>query len=161
MTVDDLYQEYKQDVYHYLLGQTHDPSLAEDLLSETFLRALEGIGSFRGDSSIKTWLIGISRHVWLQHLRKSKHQVEQEDLLEVYLTESLEDRCITRHTAGRIKELLDTKDERTRSIVWMRVEGWPFSEIAEKWGIQPNSARVIDFRTRKWIRQTLEKEELL
>lgn len=162
-SIEELYQNYKTDVYYYLLSLTRDHPLAEDLLSETFMKAFLALPSFRGDSSIKTWLIGIARNVWLQHLRKAKHWVEYDDLLCVYLaeSESIEEHFLTKEKLERIRTLLATKDERTRSIVNMRVEGWSYPEIAQRWDITENSARVIDFRTRKWIKETLKKEDYL
>ena len=74
--IEKLYLEYKQDVYNYLLSITHDPTLSEDLLSETFLKAIYSIGNFKGISSVKTWLFSIARHLWLQSLRRNKHMVE-------------------------------------------------------------------------------------
>ncbi len=162
-SIEELYQNYKTDVYYYLLSLTRDHTLAEDLLSETFMKAFLALPSFRGDSSIKTWLIGIARNVWLQHLRKAKHWVEYDDLLCVYLaeSESIEEHFLTKEKLERIRTLLATKDERTRTIVNMRVEGWFYPEIAQRWDITENSARVIDFRTRKWIKETLKKEDYL
>jgi len=68
--IEKLYLEHKQNVYNYLLGLTHNPILSEDLLSETFVKAIYSIGNFKGNSSIKTWLFSIARHLWLQNLRK-------------------------------------------------------------------------------------------
>lgn len=81
--IETLYFEYKQDIYSYLLSLTHDPTLSEDLLSETFVKAIFSIGNFKGNSSIKTWLFGIARHLWLKNLRKDRPAVEYSDLLDV------------------------------------------------------------------------------
>lgn len=51
--IEDLYLLYKDDIYRYLLSLTHNPSLSEDLLSETFVNAISSISSFKGKSSIK------------------------------------------------------------------------------------------------------------
>ena len=68
--IEELYRRYRDDVYRYLVALTHDPTLAEDLLSETFLCAVQKAGTFRGQSSEKIWLFGIARNLWLQSLRK-------------------------------------------------------------------------------------------
>ena len=62
---------------------------------------------------------------------------------------------------ARVGELLREKEERARRVVALRVDGTPYQEIARELGITENSARVIDFRTKKWLKQTLEKEGLL
>ena len=88
-SIENLYLEYKKDVFNYLLSLTHDPALSEDLLSETFVKAIYSIGGFKGNSSIKTWLFGIARNLWLQNLRKYRVTVEYSDLLEVYVTDNI------------------------------------------------------------------------
>ena len=160
LKIENLYRQYKQDVFYYLMSLTHNPTLSEDLLSETFLKAIHALPRFKENSSIKTWLFGIARNLWLQHLRGFKAQVEYDDLLEIYITESMEDRLIAKETIFRIHELLSTKDERTRNIVNMRIDGFSYSEISEKIGVSESSARVIDFRVKKWIKSKLEMEGL-
>ncbi|MBD8068770.1 RNA polymerase sigma factor [Bacillus sp. PS06] len=158
--IENLYKLYKQDVYVYLLSLTHNPTLAEDLLSETFVKAISSIGNFKGQSSVKTWLFAIARNSWLERLRKEKPVVEYNDLLELYVSDNHADRLVTNETIERIEKLLLEKDERTRTIVNMRVEGYSFIEIAQAVNISESSARVIDFRTKKWIKAILEKEGL-
>lgn len=159
--IEKLYFEYKQDIYNYLLSLTHNPTLSEDLLSETFVKAILSVGNFKGNSSIKTWLFGIARHLWLQNLRKDRPTVEYSDLIDVYVTDRTTDSVITKQIADRVYELLKTKEERTQEIISMRINGFSYYEISEKIGISENSARVIDFRTKKWLKSVLEREELI
>jgi RNA polymerase sigma-70 factor (ECF subfamily) len=159
--IEKLYLEHKHDIYNYLLSITHNPALSEDLLSETFVKAIYSIRNFKGNSSIKTWLFSIARHLWLQNLRKDKPTVEYSDLLELYVTDSISDSLITKELAYRVQELLKKKDEKTQKIITMRVDGISYFEISEKIGISENSARVLDFRTKKWLKDILKKEELI
>jgi RNA polymerase sigma-70 factor (ECF subfamily) len=48
-----------------------DPSNADDLAQETFLRAVRSLPGFRGESAARTWLLGIARHVCLDHHRST------------------------------------------------------------------------------------------
>lgn len=159
-SIEILYLEYKKDVFNYLLSLTHDPTLSEDLLSETFIKAIYSIGGFKGDSSIKTWLFGIARNLWLQNLRKYRVTVEYSDLLEVYVTDNIFENFYTKQIYERVDELLKAKDIQVQKIVKMRVEGISYSEISDILGISENSARVIDFRTKKWLKYMLKKEGL-
>lgn len=156
--IENLYVLYKQDVYTYVLSLTHNPTLSEDIMSETFVRAISAIGNFKGKSSVKTWLFAIARNLWLENLRKEKQAIEFTDLLGLYVADRLDEQLITKEIATRIHNLLLEKDERTQKVVYMRIEGYSFVEIAEAVNISENSARVIDFRTKKWLRQILEKE---
>ena len=59
--LEELYTLYRTDLYRYLCHLTHDPTEAEDILSETFLRAMRRLPTYRGDCAVKTWLFGIAR----------------------------------------------------------------------------------------------------
>jgi len=159
--IERLYREYKQDVYLYLLSLTNNPSLSDDLLSETFISAIRSIRDFKGQSSLKTWLCSIARYKWLDHLKGQKASIEYNDLLELYVATSVEGQCMTTGLSDRVLALLQEKDERTREIIGMRIEGYSYAEIADRTGISESSARVIDFRTKKWLKDRLTKEEWL
>jgi RNA polymerase sigma-70 factor (ECF subfamily) len=53
---EDIYRENREPIRRYLLGMTRDEHLAEDLTQETFAKACASLASFRGDSSVVTWL---------------------------------------------------------------------------------------------------------
>lgn len=159
--IENLYILYKEDVYKYLISLTHNSTLSEDLLSETFINAIKSIHNFKGNSSVKTWLFSIARHVWLQNLRRDRPTVEYNDLLELYVRDSIEEKIITTQAIDRILKLLSEKEERVQKVVNMRIEGFSYLEISKEVGISESSARVIDFRTKKWIKSILEKEGLI
>ena len=159
--VEELYATYRDDLFRYLCSLTHDPAQAEDLLSETFLQALQSAGSFRGQSSEKTWLFGIARNLWLRALRRRRPTVPLEDLAGLAAGEEPADAAAARMLRDRIRTLLAQQDERTRAIVLQRMQGVPFETIARALGISAGSARVMDYRTRQWLKETLRKEGLL
>ncbi len=57
-----LYRSYLTRVYAYALSRVGNEQDANDITSQTFLAALEGIGSYRGQSKFSTWLFGIARN---------------------------------------------------------------------------------------------------
>lgn len=158
LEIEQLYQMYKEDVFRYLVSLTHNPALSEDLLSEIFVIAIRRIGTYRGDASIKTWLFGIARNVWLQQLRRQNKDIDSSALFEIYVTDGIEQAFIDKEIIKRINELLGEKDERTKQIIYMRSEGYAFTEIGKKLGISENSARVIEFRTKRWLKEKLLEE---
>jgi RNA polymerase sigma-70 factor (ECF subfamily) len=62
----DLHGDY---LFNFAIGQVRDQPVAEDLVQETFLAAFKARGRFGGQSSERTWLIGILRHKICDHLR--------------------------------------------------------------------------------------------
>lgn len=159
--IKKLYEEYKSDVFYYLVSITHDSNLSEDLTSETFLAAIKSISRYKGDSDIKTWLFSIARHKWYEYLRKRKKELSFDDLAGIYVDQNIdiENQFVQNEIAKMCLQVLDNEPELGRNIVKMRIEGFSYYEIAQKYNINENSARVINFRTKKKIREILEKEE--
>lgn len=163
MLLKKIYEEYKQDVFKYLVSLTHDTSLSEDLVSETFLGALKSLHKFKGESSIKTWLFSIARNKWYEYLRKEKSNISIDDLAYNYiLSESdLDDVLIKKELYNKIINLLKSEPPRTEDIILMRIKGYSYFEIGKKHNISESSARVIDYRAKKKIKEILIKEEIV
>lgn len=158
--LERLFQTHYQDVYRYLYSLTRDAALAEDLASETFLEALTALTGFRGRSDVRTWLFTIARRRWAAHLKKQKRSPDVETL-SLLLESPLpgpEERALAAELAGRVTALLDDAPPRTRRVVELRLAGLSFYEIGRKTGLSENSARVIFFRARQRLKDTLEKE---
>ena len=158
--LEELFRTYHNDVYRYLYSLSHDASLSEDLASEVFLKVVRSIGTFRGEADIKTWLFSIARHEWYDYLRKKNRQIRTEAMTEFFESMDLgpEARYHTQEIIRRIYRLLEQEPERNRNIVLMRLDGYSFYEISQKYGISESSARVIDFRTKDKLRKILKKE---
>lgn len=166
--LEKLFHTYYKEIYRYLYSLTHDTSLSEDLASEVFLEVVKSIAAFRGESDIKTWMFSIARHKWCDYLRKKNRRIETEVLSE-FVGElqgacggekGTEEAYLEKELSERIYALLEAEPERTRNIVQLRLAGYSFHEIGKSQGISESSARVIYFRTKEKIKQTLEKEGL-
>lgn len=156
--MDELYRKYSPELYRYLYSLTHNEADSEDLLSETFIRALIRLHTFRGDSNVRTWLYSIARNVWLEHLRKNKQHLNLDDLLELYLDDYVASDISAKMLLDCVKEYLSKLNEQTRSVVYHRIEGYSYEEIASKLQISSNSARVIEHRTKRNLKEFLLKE---
>ncbi len=169
--LEKLFRTYYKEIYRYLYSLTHDTSLSEDLASEVFLEVVKSIASFRGEADVKTWLFSIARHKWIDYLRKRNRRVETEVLSELVGEQLIlgsndanvkgpEEQYIDKELWERITTLLKEEPERTRNIVKLRLEGYSFYEIAKSQNISESSARVIYFRVKEKIKESLEKEGL-
>ncbi len=156
--IEQLYRKYHKDIFNHLFWLTHDPHLSEDLLQETFLQAIRSIQGYRGGSTVKTWLFSIARHLWIGHLRRKKIITAGTDISSIIIAVDYEKELQNKEIIERIFTLIKSRDERARNIFLMRAEGYSYHEISERLYVNENSARVIDFRTRKWIKGILEEE---
>jgi RNA polymerase sigma-70 factor (ECF subfamily) len=65
--------EFLDGLYSYALVLTRNEAEAEDLVQETYVRAMLAMGRLRADSNIKGWLFTILRNIWFNHLRKRRN----------------------------------------------------------------------------------------
>ena len=83
--MDSVYREYEKLVYRFLYSHTHDAEWSQELMQETFLRAVNSISRYDGTCKLSVWLCQIAKHILYQELRKKK-QIETVELVD-YLTD--------------------------------------------------------------------------
>lgn len=64
--------EHIDNLYRYARGFTRKRSEAEDLVQETYVRALGAMGRLRPDSNLKGWLFTIMRNIWFNQIRQQR-----------------------------------------------------------------------------------------
>jgi RNA polymerase sigma-70 factor (ECF subfamily) len=72
--------QYGDSLYRFALARIKDPSIAEDLVQETFLAALGARKNFKGRSTARTWLIAILKHKIVDHIRKKTREQDTDKL---------------------------------------------------------------------------------
>ncbi|MCI0606072.1 sigma-70 family RNA polymerase sigma factor [bacterium] len=70
--------QHGETMFRYALFRLRDRALAEEVVQETFLAALQSKARFEGQSSERTWLIGILKHKIMDHFRKQRREVPLE-----------------------------------------------------------------------------------
>jgi len=71
---------YGDTLFRFALARVNNREVAEDLVQETFLAAVKSQENFKGQSSEKTWLFGILKHKVIDHYRKHKNIIYEQDL---------------------------------------------------------------------------------
>jgi RNA polymerase sigma-70 factor (ECF subfamily) len=67
----ELYRRHFQRVYRYHMARTGDQADAQDLTTQTFMAALEGIHGYQGKGNFVAWLLGIARRKLALHYRRA------------------------------------------------------------------------------------------
>ena len=148
-----IYRQHAQTVYKFLLSQTRDPGLAEELTQETFNQAVRSIDRFDGKCKVSVWLCQIAKHLWYQQLRKQKREVPlSEEGVDVPLPSAEEE---TLDRAGRLELLrqVHSLPEPYREVVYLRAFGdLSFREIGDVLGKTETWARVTFYRGKEKLR---------
>ena len=160
--------------------QLRDRDLAEDVVQETLLAALEGEAKFAGKSSVKTWLTGILKHKIIDVIRKRQRepsvstlvQEAEIDDLDVFFNDNDKDHWETKPAEWRnperdleqrqFLEMMDFCLEKlppntARVFLFREVMELESDEICQELKITPTNLWVILYRARMLLRQCLEQ----
>ena len=156
-----IYQLYFKDVYYYILSLSRNKYIAEDITSETFLKAMKAIDNFRGDTKLSVWLCQIAKNQYFSYLRKNKKIEFRKDLDNLMEKEDInifERDIISKDEFIRINSIIDSSlQEPYDEIFRLRFYGeLSFKEIGKLFGKTDNWACVIYHRARKKIQKELE-----
>jgi RNA polymerase sigma factor (sigma-70 family) len=77
--VAELYSLYHQNITSLIIGMGATPDDADDVFQDTILSFINTVrsGRFRGESSIKTFMVSIARHLWMNEMRSRKRRNER------------------------------------------------------------------------------------
>lgn len=158
-TIEDIYKNYANLIKNYVFVITGDMELAEEIMQETFVIAIDQINKFRGDCEISVWLRSIAKKVLY---KKTKRNISAEtvhfDDLNIADSKNIEEECISNNDKLKLYEALQKVDADTREVMYLRLTGeLTFKEIGKILHKNENWARVTFFRGKK----KLSKEELL
>ena len=150
MDFQEMYDSYAADVYRFafwLAGSRHE---AEDITSETMVRAWTRRDPARTET-LKAWLFTIARNIFLESLRKAGRVAELEDI-HPDPSPGPDRLAESRQELGMIESILRGLAECDRTAFVLRTgHGMPYAEIARVLGISLASAKVKVHRTRKKV----------
>ena len=158
MNLEQFYRDNYRIVYGYLLSLCGNPGLAEDMTSETFLKAIAKIGSYDGSVKPSTWLCAIGKNLYLNERKRFSRHVPLESVAIAEDT-TMEEKIIEKDTAKRIEGISRKLEPPKNQVFAMRLNGLSFREIGEALGKTENWARVTFFRTKNEILEELEGEK--
>lgn len=157
---EEVYQEYAQPIYRFLLSLAGDADLAEELLQETFYQAFQHIDRFEGRCSLYTWLCQIGKNAWIRECRRKKRysSTSWDELTVPAEGPPLEDKVITRDEYRRARHAMQRLEEPYRDVFIMHaLGGIKLKEIAVIYGKSESWARVTYFRAKQQIAQEVSK----
>jgi len=158
LNFQDLYEANAPDVYRFALWMTGNRYEAEDITSETIIRAWARKSNIRTET-LKAYLFTIARNIYLENLRKQRRQIILDDLHpdpapgpEKVVESQLE--------IQRVQRILQTIPEIDRAAFVMRVQHeLPYAEIARALGLSLTATKVKVHRVRKKLLVSLLDKE--
>lgn len=147
-----LYERYKYLVAHLIRGYFRDTELIRDLTQDVFLKAFDKLKYFRAESSFKTWLSRIAVNHCKDHLRalarrSGKIEVSIDDPEyegKIELPENItdpdpQDQFLKNELISKARAAVDQLDPEHKTVILLWIEGFAYSEIAERTDIDQNT----------------------
>src|ERR1700722_14140982 len=131
--------EHLDGLYSYAMVLTRNHAEAEDLVQETYVRAMQAVGGLRADSNMKGWLCTILRNVWFNQLRKRRNgphmiDIEVEDGVAYSIAEpskNSHDLYVSKMEAEQVRAAIQELPVESREIILLReYEDLSYQEIA-------------------------------
>jgi RNA polymerase sigma-70 factor (ECF subfamily) len=151
-----LYDAHVDRVFRLVYRMAGDLDRAQDWVQETFIRAFDRLGSFRGESALGTWLCSIAISVSLNGLRQVRRAREREVGLDETAPIGHQPREADPDLRTRLGAAIDALPDGYRAVFVMHdVEGYTHDEIARMLGVQPGTSKAQLFRARAKLREAL------
>lgn len=164
---DILFSKYNNKLYASLLAFTKSQDLAEDLTQKTFIRVWKKIETFRGDSSLFTWIYRIAINLAKNEFssKQAKNQGITDNIDDTYDLESSvsspESHAIEAESMQAVMDFIASLPTDLREAISLReFDGRSYDEIAQITGNPIGTVRSRIFRAREEILNFMKEEEI-
>jgi RNA polymerase sigma-70 factor (ECF subfamily) len=176
INTDAWVENHADALFRYAVFRLKDPGIAEDLVQETFLAALQSKDRFQGKSSEKTWLFAILKHKIIDHYRKNmpkrfgKEILQEAENLDSFFKSNGRWQSLPQQwhsDPGKAQELREFFDHfykclaqvprrNADAFVYREIDGLSTRQICELLNISETNCWVMLYRARMLLRKCLE-----
>lgn len=165
----ELYENYHKDVFQFLFYMVKNREQAEDLVQEVYIKVMNSYDRFKGDSSEKTWLFSIARHVAIDHFRKQKRKRnrvleffdwgEKGHLIQDDQPEP-EEVALQNEEIQKVYKCLDHCSVDQKSVIILRyIQSMSIQETAEILGMSVSKVKTTQHRGMKSLQQLMQEDQ--
>lgn len=153
-----LYRKYQRELYLYLYSLCKSHELAEDLLQETFLKALLALPD--GHTNMRAWLYMVARNLFFNYSKKEKYIAGMEAVTEIADEDAEEmlERLFVEERSRLLYQALQRLDTTKREVLILQY----FAELTQKdiaaiLHLTPENVRVLGYRGKRELRKYMEE----
>lgn len=158
-SIEEIYKKYANLIKNYIYTITRNKELAEEIMQETFIVAINQINNFRGECDISVWLCSIAKKILYKKTKKiNQYKTISIENVEIEDEKKIEEEYIKNNSKLKLYQALQNLDATTREVIYLRLTGdLSFKEIGKILNKTENWARVTFFRGK----QKLNKEDII
>lgn len=154
-----LWDEYHTGIYGYAYKRVHDPDIADDIVSEVFLRALVATRNNNGwRTNARAWLFAIARSELYDRWRywRGITVVSDDEIQEVDSSFDTHATAVRNIVTERVHDAIDNLIDNHSEAIRLRLQDYEYTEIAAMRGTTPEATKQHVVRGRKILRKSLE-----
>ena len=152
-----LYDRYVQPIYRYIYSRVGSAHEAEDITSQTFMKAYESLNSYRERGLFSAWLFRIAQSKLNDHFRRSRREVGLEEAGEILEREDALGVLIRAEELSRMRSIIGHLDEEQQELIRLRyVADLSFAEIADVLGRREDAVKKSTYRLLARLKSQME-----
>lgn len=156
--LSELYNAYAREIYLYLYSLCKDAQLAEDLMQESFCKAILALSSEH--TNMRAWLYTVARNLCLNELKKRNRESYDNNLHS--LSDSVSDAAehlISEERSKAVFKALSRLELRRREILQLQYfSGFTLKSAAKFLGLSYDNARVLSHRAKQELKKHLKED---
>ena len=149
-----IWKEYHDKLYSFILSRVNEPSVADDILQEVFMRILSRVDTLKDCDKLQSWIYQITRNSIIDHYRGQKKTSELPSMLadtEAEISDGARE-DINNCLMPMIESL---PDPYRQAVMLSEIKGKTQKEVAEKQGISLSGAKSRVQRGRAMIKEKM------
>lgn len=153
----ELYKKYYKELYLYLYSLCKNRELSEDILQETFLKAILSLKD--NHTNMRAWLYTVARNLYFNYSKKEKHKNDYDEFSELATdgTEVIE-KIIKIEENRLLYKAMQSIDRRKREVLTLQYFcGFTQKEIASTLKISCENVRVLSCRGKRELKEYMEE----
>lgn len=155
--IEELYLSYQNEIYIYLFSLCKNRELAEDILQDTFVKAMLSLSDKH--SNKRAWLYFVARNLYLNRAKKLSREVGLDEAQEVAVSADMLESIIEDENNRLLYKAMQRLSEQKREILTLQYwGGFSQKEIAALMNMTPENIRVLGYRGKKDLKKILEDE---
>lgn len=156
--IKQLYHEYGKELFLYLYSMCKQKELAEDLLQETFLKAILELPD--SHTNMRAWLYKVARNLYYNLYKRNKREIYDEEYLKKISKSEIDEfleRYISRQETRILYAAMQKLSPAKREVLELQYIGqMPLKEIAKVLQMSQENVRVLSHRAKKDLKKLME-----
>lgn len=156
--LNKVYKKYAKELYLYIYSMCKNKELAEDLMQETFVKAIMSLNDTH--TNVRAWLYMVARNLYFNEYNKQKNIVDisDDEVAQIQTDDEILNRIISSERNRLLYKMMKKLDDKKREVLTLQY----FAELSQKeisniLKITPENVRVLSYRAKKELKKLMEE----